>query len=304
MTASLATVKLCAKAPCGPAAGGTVAAGIAAAAAAAATAAAEAALGGGGGSGGEDRGGTDDGGGTDSRMVYALGSLSADEMRRALRPTDKVRVLRVRNLHNLQVCARVHLSASSCRQLATFSPRAPLSPLSPLSRPPPSAPSLHVRPPHARSTRSLSPRARSHALPLRVQLLGSSSASVFAPSLGPSRSELNAVTRGFWCTACPITRKGAVVHEHNKSVVRELEGFCKQEARAKLGDGVSRACCSQHGACHACQPWERRAVRNESALPWALRTWVPVLARLETLPTQERPCAHPFCTGSDRKAFP
>lgn len=170
--------------------------------------------------------------------IYAPGTAPVDEMLQLLRPTQRARVLRVRNLHNLQ-------------------------------------------------------------------LLGSAPPAAVAAAAAnwPSRVELNAITRGFWCTACPITRRGAVIHEHNKSVVREVEGFCKQETRGKLGLGPMRSCCSQQGSCHTCQPWERRPT-NETKLPWALKMWVPVLAGLETLAGQQKPCSHPFCTGSDRKRFP
>ena len=37
------------------------------------------------------------------------------------------------------------------------------------------------------------------------------------PSTGAFSSRaLGEITRGFWCTACPITRRGAVIHEHNR----------------------------------------------------------------------------------------
>ena len=38
-----------------------------------------------------------------------------------------------------------------------------------------------------------------------------------------------------WCTPCPITRRGAVVGELNRSARRDLEHFCRVEARARLG---------------------------------------------------------------------
>ena len=128
-----------------------------------------------------------------------------------------------------------------------------------------------------------------------------------------SHAELTALTKGFWCTACPITRRGAVVHEHNRSVVRELEAFCKTEARAKLGLGPPmQSCCSRGGACHTCRPWEKQVVRNASRLPWAMQVWLPAFAKLELPPRQrgDRPggawpvCTHPLCTGSDRQRFP
>jgi hypothetical protein len=121
---------------------------------------------------------------------------------------------------------------------------------------------------------------------------------------GVSRAELSRVTHGFWCTACPITRKGAVIHQHNRSVVEALETFCKTEARARLGEGQARSCCRQNGPCHACAPWERKLNTDESKLPWTVRSWVPTLAKLELPPGPPPVCTHPFCTGADRKRFP
>lgn len=127
-----------------------------------------------------------------------------------------------------------------------------------------------------------------------------------------SHSELSTLTHGFWCTACPITRRGAVVHEHNRSVIRELETFCKTEARAKLNLGPPmRSCCSQRGACHICRRWEKQPVSNASLLSWPMRMWVPTYAALE-LPSRQRGdqsgiwpiCSHPLCTGADRQKFP
>ena len=88
-----------------------------------------------------------------------------------------------------------------------------------------------------------------------------------------------------------------------RSVSRELEAFCKTEARAKLGlGGPMRSCCNPHGTCRVCKPYERRAV-NASKLTWPQSSWVPTLAALEL--SEPAPiCAHPFCTGTDRKRFP
>jgi len=172
--------------------------------------------------------------------ILVPGASDLSDLRRLLRGTEMARVLRVRNLHYLQ-------------------------------------------------------------LPVA---LGSAEAKTEVSTTWPNRRDLNEVTRGFWCTACPITRRGAVVHELNKSVVHELEGFCKSEARGKLGRGPMRSCCSAGGACHMCQPWETKITKNESELSWALQLWLPTFAKLEMLHSQEKPCAHPFCTGTDRKRFP
>lgn len=125
-------------------------------------------------------------------------------------------------------------------------------------------------------------------------------------------SSLTAATRGFWCTACPVTRRGAVISEINTSEVREMETFCKTEARGRLGMGPKMASCCPHGQrlpCHTCSPWERRSV-NESDLRWPFDHWIPLLAKLD-LPRAGAGaggmwpvCKHPLCTGADRKRFP
>ena len=131
------------------------------------------------------------------------------------------------------------------------------------------------------------------------------------PATMPSKSALEAVTRGFWCTACPVTRRGAVISELNRSVVRELETFCKTEARGRLGRGPQMHSCCPHGQklpCHTCSSTERRAV-NESKLKWPNDLWIPLYASLE-LPSGAGEngvwprCTHPLCTGADRKRFP
>ena len=111
------------------------------------------------------------------------------------------------------------------------------------------------------------------------------------------------ITSGFWCTACPITRRGAVIHEHNRSVLRQLESFCKTEARGVLRQGPIRSCCHAKGKCHECSPWERQRYANASLLPWPVQQWVGQYAKLE-LPSPWPVCTHPFCTGSDRNRFP
>jgi len=117
-------------------------------------------------------------------------------------------------------------------------------------------------------------------------------------------SELSAITKGFWCTTCPITRRGAVIQQHNRSVVRQLEQFCKTEARGLLGQGPPmRSCCGRSSACHKCEKFERRTVSNASQLPWPTSEWIALYAKLD-LPAPSPICEHPFCTGADRKHFP
>ena len=131
----------------------------------------------------------------------------------------------------------------------------------------------------------------------------------------PSRQTLEQLTKGFWCSACPVTRRGAVIHELNRSSLHMLETFCKTEARGRLGLGPPMRSCCPHGQrlpCHQCQPNERGTI-NETHLPWTTRAWIPLYARLE-LPKSAMGasmgagswpvCTHPLCTGADRKNFP
>ena len=129
-----------------------------------------------------------------------------------------------------------------------------------------------------------------------------------------SMKHLDGVTAGFWCSACPVTRRGAVIHELNKSSVRELETFCKTEARGRLGLGPPMRSCCPHGQrlpCHECGKGERRTISEES-LPWTTKAWIPTFAKLELSPREGKEskegkwpvCKHPLCTGADRKAFP
>ena len=50
-------------------------------------------------------------------------------------------------------------------------------------------------------------------------------------SLGGGLHEVTALSSGFWCTECVITRRGGVIQEINRSSVRELERYCRVEAR-------------------------------------------------------------------------
>ena len=127
-----------------------------------------------------------------------------------------------------------------------------------------------------------------------------------------STSTVEQLTRGFWCTACPVTRRGAVIHELNRSSLHMLEAFCKTEARGRLGLGPPMRSCCPHGQrlpCHQCAPWERGTV-NETDLPWYTRSWIPTYARLEISKSamgedgRWPTCTHPLCTGADRKSFP
>jgi len=125
---------------------------------------------------------------------------------------------------------------------------------------------------------------------------------------------LESITSGFWCSACPVTRRGAVIHEINKSSVRELETFCKTEARGRLGLGPPMRSCCPHGQrlpCHECGKGERRTIM-EGSLPWTTRAWIPIFAKLELTPREAKEskegrwpvCTHPLCTGADRARYP
>eukprot|EP00966_Prymnesium_polylepis_P203934 4724630-Prymnesium_polylepis.1 len=54
------------------------------------------------------------------------------------------------------------------------------------------------------------------------------------------------MVRGFWCTACVITRRGGIVTSVNRSDVVELEQLCRLEARGALGlPGGRQSCCNK-----------------------------------------------------------
>ena len=209
--------------------------------------------------------------------------------------------------------ARVHLCPGggvACADGAGSAPNTEQSGAAAV-RVPGSAPAAHLR-------KALAPVSRARVLKVQhLQWLRQPEPSHLEvanaePSSLISTARLDPLTKGFWCTACPITRRGAVIHELNRSVVRELETFCKTEARARLGMGLpQRSCCPrpdsrQAGACHECRPSERRTL-NETSLPWTTAAWLPMFAHLELSRSTsgEWPrCAHPLCTGDDRAHFP
>ena len=140
--------------------------------------------------------------------------------------------------------------------------------------------------------------------------------------LGGGVHELTQLTSGFWCTSCVITRRGGVVQEVNRSVVRELEKFCRVEARGNLGYPHARQTCCQKvksaDGCPVCMPGERRT-RNESTLSFHMRQYLPVWAKLpeplplhphggggaaEAIPESEWRCTHPLCAGHEPDKFP
>ena len=114
-----------------------------------------------------------------------------------------------------------------------------------------------------------------------------------------------------------ITRRGGVIQEVTRSTVRELEKYCRVEARGLLGyPGSRQTCCqkikSAHG-CPICAPGQR-PTRNESLLPFHMRQYLPVwakmpeppLAQLAATGTKERDwrCLHPLCTGHEPDRWP
>ena len=147
---------------------------------------------------------------------------------------------------------------------------------------------------------------------LRVQhvgLLGTALSPDLEHSLRKERGSVRELTDNAWCTGCPITRKGAVVNDLNFSARRDVEHFCRAEARGLLGLRPTMTCCSAGSAgCHTCHPGERRT-KDNATLSWSVRRWLPVWAGLSyppDYPPPERPweCRHPLCTGEDRARFP
>ena len=121
-------------------------------------------------------------------------------------------------------------------------------------------------------------------------------------------------SRGNWCTDCAVTRKAASVGDLNRTTVRELEHFCRAEARLKLGypkerqfSAAATCCTGIHGGCRPCAP--RGVIGNASEMGWFAQQWLPVWASLEP-PEELRGthgrfrCAHPLCSGSDHKRWP
>ncbi len=112
-----------------------------------------------------------------------------------------------------------------------------------------------------------------------------------------------------------ITRRGGVIQEVNRTTVRELEKYCRVEARGLLGYPSSRQTCCQkiksaHG-CPICAPGQR-ATRNESLLPFHMRQYLPAWAKMPEPPlpqlaaTKDRDwrCLHPLCTGHEPDRWP
>ena len=138
--------------------------------------------------------------------------------------------------------------------------------------------------------------------------------------LGSGLDAVSPIASGFWCTACVTTRRGGVLQEINASAARELEKFCRVEARGALGYPESRqSCCGlvngkghpqgcplceRHGDSGKKKPW------NASRLSWHVAQWLPVWANLpepdgESVEEQRRwRCLHPLCTGADPVKYP
>ena len=128
--------------------------------------------------------------------------------------------------------------------------------------------------------------------------------------------ELSPLSSGFWCTTCVVTRRGGVLQEINRSTHRDLERFCRTEARGALGWPMSRqTCCNRKtngvrqtegypGGCPVCEAGEHRTW-NQSRLSWHMGQWLPLWAGLGS-PTEERgwKCLHPLCSASDPVKFP
>jgi len=116
----------------------------------------------------------------------------------------------------------------------------------------------------------------------------------------PSMETLHRLTSKVWCNGCPITRQGAMINRLNRSVVHELEQFCRTEARAKLDLGGSITCCSQTSACRACTtPVHKAKVWKEAELSWSTQSWISEWARLTTpkrIP-EKWTCSSPLCAG-------
>ena len=138
-------------------------------------------------------------------------------------------------------------------------------------------------------------------------------------TLGGGLNDISPLSSGFWCTACVVTRRGGVLHETNRSTHRELERFCRTEARGALRlPGARQTCCNRRApgekhsppngypaGCPICEDGEHRTW-NESALSWHMRQWLPLWAhQLGSAAEQVGwKCLHPLCTSSDPKKFP
>ena len=142
--------------------------------------------------------------------------------------------------------------------------------------------------------------------------------------LGGGLHEVSPLSAGFWCNPCVITRRGGVIQEVNRSVVRELEKNCRVEARGNLGyPGSRQTCCAKiktADGCPFCRPGQR-PTRNASTLSVHMAQYLPVwanlqepreLGRLDALgraasnsePEANWRCLHPLCTAADPDRFP
>lgn len=142
-----------------------------------------------------------------------------------------------------------------------------------------------------------------------------------APSRGGGLHEVSGLSSGFWCTECVITRRGGIIQELNRSSVRELERFCRVEARGNLGYAGSRqSCCNTKvkyaEGCPVCAPGERTP-RNASTLTYHMAQYLPVWASAHeptllgaaaakwTAADELRwRCTHPLCTGAEPQRWP
>ena len=136
--------------------------------------------------------------------------------------------------------------------------------------------------------------------------------------IGGGLHEVTALSTGFWCTECVITRRGGVIQEINRSSVRELERYCRVEARGNLGyAGARQTCCEKQktpAGCPPCSPGQR-PTRNESTLSFHMRQFLPVWAASAEPSAPGAPpwtrederqwrCKHPLCTGAEPDKFP
>lgn len=131
----------------------------------------------------------------------------------------------------------------------------------------------------------------------------------------PRREHLADAASSTWCNPCPITRKAASLDlltppkAADESGRRELEQFCRAEARGALGLSEHRTCCMPDArGCERCRPGEK-ALLNISELRWPVEGWLTTWAALKYPAEYEAvkdkwQCSHPFCSGKDREHFP
>jgi hypothetical protein len=240
--------------------------------------------------------------------VRVHGAAGAAEMFGAVRPLAGVRVLRVRHL---QWLAQPDAAARISTQRLDAATRGFWCTACPVTR---RGAVIHVRPPQCPPPPQRPPRRRDarHAATPATVPVAPPGAPPGAPPVALPRTSRRARHAAALLRTARLARVGSrgTAQELNRSVVRELETFCKTEARSHLGLGPpSRSCCprSHQSTCHECTAWERRRV-NESSLPWTMAAWLPTFARLE-LPRSSAggawpQCTHPLCTGSNRARYP